>query len=258
MVKLYIFLINSGDCMMYDRLVEFLLRETPSHAQELKSDIGLLLSSLENTQSAVEGMLRKIDKYDYAKIGEYYSMADQLRSIREKVNELEQSMTTVDSAEQEDEEELQGVPNENKLNYSDYKVDNTVPHGLFENFTHKRPSGFVLEGNKYSARDWKQILRIVCEVLNQRDKKIFDSFVRDKNMQGNTRVYFAYTDDRMYNGRKISGSDVYVETNHNANGICSIIGNMLEKYEIPVTSIEIYLRSDYSPLHNDNENEKKK
>lgn len=248
---------ESGDCIM-DKLVEFLLRETPSHAKELKSDIGLLLSSLENTQSAVEGMLRKIDKSDYAKIGEYYSMADQLRNIKEKVNELEQSMTIVDSVEQEDEEELQGVSSSSKLNYGDYTVDSSVPHGLFENFTHKRPSGFSLEGNRYSARDWKQILRIICEVLNQRDKKIFDSFVRDKNMQGNTRVYFAYTDDRMYNGRKVSGSDIYVETNHNANGICSIIGNMLERYEIPVASIEIYLRSDYTPLHDEDENEKKK
>lgn len=249
---------EEGIAYMDDKLVKFLLRETPSHAKELKSDIGLLLSSLENTQSAVEGMLRKIDKSDYAKIGEYYSMADQLRDIKEKVNELEQSMTFEDCVEQEDEEELQGISNENKLNYNDYKVDNTIPHGLFENFTHKRPSGFMLEGNKYSARDWKQILRITCEVLNQKDKKIFDSFVRDKNMQGNTRVYFAYTDDRMYNGRKVSGSDIYIETNHNANGICSIIGNMLEKYGIPITSIEIYLRSDYTSLHEDDENEKKK
>lgn len=240
-----------------EKLVEFLLRETPAHAKELKSDIGLLLGSLENTQSAVEGMLRQIDKSDYAKIGEYYSMADQLRNVKEKVSDLEQSILIADSVEQEDEEELKGISSDNKVNYEDCKVDSSIPHGLFEDFTHKRPIGFSLEGNKYSARDWKQILRITCEVLNQKNSEIFDSFVRDKEMQGNTRIYFAYTDDRMYNGRKVSGSNIYIETNHNANGICSIIGNMLERYSIPVAAIQIYLRSDYSPLHIDDENIKK-
>lgn len=240
-----------------EKLIEFLLRETPAHAKELKSDIGLLLSSLENTQSAIEGMLRQIDKSDYAKIGEYYSMADSLRNVKEQIAELDQSICEKDSIEQEDEEELQGVSCDEKKSYEDCKVDNTVPHGLFEDFTHKRPIAFSLDGVKYSARDWKQILRILCEVLNQKDSSIFDSFVRDKNMQGHSRVYFAYTDDHMYNGRKVSGSNIYIETNHNANGICSIIGNMLERYNIPVTAIQIYLRSDYSPLHSEEDNVKK-
>lgn len=72
-------------------------------------------------------------------------------------------------------------------------------------------------------------------------------------MQGSTKTYFAYTDDRMNNGKRIFGSSVYIETNHNANGICSIIASILEKYNIPITPLQIYLKSDYTPLHTDTE-----
>lgn len=238
------------------KLIEFLIRETPGHAKELQSDIGLLLSSIENTQSAIEGMMPSIDKNDYAKIGEYYSMAHKMGNLKDQVIEIERYFG-MKKETQEDEEELEDLQNLEKKDYDACRVDESEPHGLFENYTHKRPIAFTLEGNRYSARDWKQILRMICELLNQKDSKIFDSFVRDKDMQGSTRIYFAYTDDRMYNGKKISGSNVFVETNHNANGICSIIANMLDKYNIPVTSVQIYLRSDYTPLHVGEENVKK-
>lgn len=239
-----------------DKLIEFLLRETPSHAKELQSDLGLLSSSIENTQSAIEGMMQTLDD-DYSKIGEYYTMSRRLKKLNDELSELEKLFGTKNAQEQEDDDELNIIQKSTQTNYSDYKVDESVSHGLFENYTHKRPVAFSLEENRYSARDWKQVLRIVCEVLNQKDSKLFDSFVRDKDMQGSTRIYFAYTNDRMYDGKRVSGSNVYIETNHNANGICSIITNMLEKYNIPVTSMHIYLRSDYTPLHSD-ENDVKK
>lgn len=237
-------------------LVDFLLRETPGHAKELQSDIGLLLSSLVNTQCAIEGMLPSIDG-DYSKIGEYYTMSRKLKKINDELSELEKLLGAKNAQEQEDDDELSTIQKITQTNYDDYKVDESVSHGLFENYTHKRPVAYSLDGVRYSARDWKQVLRIVCEVLNQKDSKIFDSFVRNKDMQGSTRIYFAYTDDRMYDGKRISGSNVYIETNHNANGICSIIANMLEKYNMPVTSMQIYLRSDYTPLHTTDENAKK-
>lgn len=233
------------------KIIEFLLKETPAHAKEICSDIGLLLSSIENTQSAIEGMMASIDKSDYAKIGEYYSMSKEVGKLKEKLSEIEKCFGLEKDISQEDEEELKDLVGIERKDYEACRVDETVAHGLFENFTHKRPVAFSLEGQRYSARDWKQVLRIICELLNQKDSAIFDSFPRDKNMLGSTRTYFAYTDDRMYNGKRISGSNVYVETNHNANGICSIIVNMLEKYNIPVTSVQIYLRSDYTPLHED-------
>ena len=61
-----------GKCDMadIDKLIDFLLRETHGHAKELQSDIGLLLSSFENTQSAIEGLMPTLED-NYSKIGEY-------------------------------------------------------------------------------------------------------------------------------------------------------------------------------------------
>ena len=151
-----------------DKLIDFLLRETPGHAKELQSDIGLLLSSLENTQSAIEGLMPTLED-NYSKIGEYYAMSRKIKRINEKISEIEKMFGIKNAQEQEDEEELESIQKANSTNYDDYRVDESISHGLFENYTHKRPVAFSLEENKYSVRDWKHVLRIVCEVLNQKD-----------------------------------------------------------------------------------------
>lgn len=237
-------------------LIEFLLREAPTHAKEIQSDIELLLNSIENTENAIEDMMSSIED-DYTKIGEYYSMDRKLKQIIKQMSELGHLFGIEDTPGNKGKEESPTTQNTNRKNYNDCNVDQSVSHGLFENYTHKRPIAFSLEGNKYSVRDWKQVLRIICEVLYQKDSKIFDSFVSDKDMQGSSRIYFAYTDDNMNDGRKVSGSNIYIETTHNANGTCSIIANMLERYNIPVTAMQIFLRSDYTPLHQDEEDVKK-
>ena len=119
-----------------DKLIDFLLRETPGHAKELQSDIGLLLSSLENTQSAIEGLMPTLED-NYSKIGEYYAMSRKIKRINEKISELEKMFGAKNAQDQEDEEELASIQKVNSTNYDDYRVDESVSHGLFENYTHK-------------------------------------------------------------------------------------------------------------------------
>lgn len=164
-------------------LIDFLLRETPGHAKEIQSDIGLLLSSLENAHSTIEGIMPSIDG-DYAKIGEYYTMSRRLKKINDQISDLEKMFGICNVQEQDDDDELDSLEKGSSVNYSDYKVDESISHGLFENYTHKRPVAFSLDGNKYSVRDWKQVLRIVCEVLNQRDSKLFDYLLGIKICKG--------------------------------------------------------------------------
>ncbi len=42
----------------------------------------------------------------------------------------------------------------------------------------------------------------------------------------------------------VGGTNIYVLTNNNGNATCGIIIKMLEKYNIPTTSMEIFLRED--------------
>lgn len=233
-------------------LIEFLKREMPNYAKDIKSDIGLLLSSIETTANTIKDAIPSLNK-NYSKIGEYYSMSCRLKDIKEQLSEIENYFDENQEFNicEYDDELVDINTNHEKINYDDYKVDQTIPHGLFENYTYKKPIAFSLDGIRHPVRDWKHILRIMCEILNQKNPTIFESFVKDEDMQGNSRRYFAYTNERMYSGRKVSGSNVYIETNHNANGICNIIADMLEKYNIPIASVQIFLRSDYTLLHND-------
>ena len=53
----------------------------------------------------------------------------------------------------------------------------------------------------------------------------------------------------MYDGRKISNSNIYIETTHSANTICDIVSILFRKYRIPYAALQIYLKADYTPLH---------
>lgn len=47
----------------------------------------------------------------------------------------------------------------------------------------------------------------------------------------------------------IQGTDIYVTTNLSANNIRNIIQKMLRKYGIPLSEYKIYLKADYTALH---------
>lgn len=80
----------------------------------------------------------------------------------------------------------------------------------------------------------------------------FESIVMEKDMQGKTRAYFSNNKEvytAMYDGRKISNSNIYIETTHSANTICDIVSILFRKYRIPYAALQIYLKADYTPLH---------
>ena len=55
----------------------------------------------------------------------------------------------------------------------------TVPHTLYENFTHMKPCAFSLNGKKYEASDWKDTLLNTCNSLSQINA---DKFVAQDNL----------------------------------------------------------------------------
>lgn len=248
-------IIGEGMVTGMQKLTEFLLKETPGHADELFTALNATIEAIGNTRALVDGnTLKLLQNGRHDEIAPYIEASKELMQLSSNLSDILEGVETDYSDDNDADvvEETESVNNNGNSNkYGSCQVNELEAHGLFESFTHKRPVSFSLEGQSYSARDWKQILRIVCEVLNQQNPQLFRSFVNDPQMQGSSRTYFSFTDKNMYNPRKISGSDVYVETNHSANTICSIISDILGKYNIPVTSIKIYLRADYTSLHED-------
>lgn len=250
-------------------IAEFLLREMPSYAKEIQNNLKQLYSSLDSTQSEIEKKLPSF-RGNYTKIGEYYSMAQELNEIKKQVQEVKKLFIIEDRPEKttsftelsaEVNEEINSnkddykknlVEESDRINYNDYRIDDTIPYTLSEDFTYKRPAAFEFNSERYIVKDWKQMLLMFCEIMYNKNHSMFHGIVMGQDMQGKTRAYFSDTEctyKPMVDGRKIAGSNIYVETNHSANTICCIIKSLLRKYNTPTEAVKVYLKADYSPLH---------
>lgn len=64
-----------------------------------------------------------------------------------------------------------------------------ILYTLYDDYTHKRPSGFEIFGVRQMLKIGKMYFS-TCEVLAQKDIKKFETFVSDKTMQGRKVPYF--------------------------------------------------------------------
>lgn len=78
--------------------------------------------------------------------------------------------------------------------YDKYKVDTNIEHTLYENFSHKRPFAFEIEGQKVMVDTWIDMLIKTAEILFKKDKAIMKSFVNDDDMNGRKMRYFSLHD----------------------------------------------------------------
>lgn len=238
------------------KLMEFLQKEVPSNAGDLNNSINNTLEILERTRAAVIGRMNKLaqsGKHKDAK--EFIDVDEQLMNIENYlkifVNDMKKDCQIMNI---ENDPISQQV---DKPDYDSYKVDDKKPHYLYEDFTNKRPVAFSLEGIRYPVRDWNKLLIMVCEILYKKNPTLFQSFIGDPTMQGRTRTYFSTTSSDIVDPKKINGTNIYVMNHNNGRGTCSIVERMIERYDIPITGMEIFLRADYSPLHESDNDEDK-
>ena len=135
--------------------------------------------------------------------------------------------------------------------YDKYCVDKNVEYTLYENLTNKRPAAFSIENHKIQVSTWQEMLLKTVEFLYHKDSGRMKSFVSNEAMNGRKVHYFSLSPQAtMRKPMKIANAEFYVETNRSANSIRNGIVNMLQKYGIKVADFKIYLRADYSELHN--------
>jgi hypothetical protein len=233
------------------KLLDFFKTEFPGNVIEIRDGIDLLCQCLDN---AVQNIHEKAGKAFVNRDAERISiMMDCVKRIDEMQVKLESYSALLDL---DDTAEIAAAENENgetsdrKMpNYADYAVDSTVPYSLMEDFTHKRPAAFSLKGKRIEITDWKYVFVQTCEVLVSINKEIFMLFVSDKTMQGRKIAYFTKDPTGMRKAELIQGTDIYVTTNLSANNIRNIIQKMLRKYGIPLSEYKIYLKADYTALH---------
>jgi hypothetical protein len=124
-------------------------------------------------------------------------------------------------------------------------LNRSEPHALTEDFTWKRPCGFILEGKGYrDVSTWTRIYELTLRQLARKSPDLFKSLpdnpatiTRRDNRRFSTSPVNVRKPLALPNG-------IYAETNLSAKDLCESIRTVLEIFSLPHTSCTIFLRQD--------------
>ena len=119
------------------------------------------------------------------------------------------------------------------------------PHSLDENFTFKRPHGFVLAGQAATGiTTWQRMYELVCRLLVARDQARFRGLYSNPDFISNRGHHMVTQDPSTLRKSLDVGHGIYVESNLSANAICDMLQRFLAAFEIPMEQMKVYLRED--------------
>lgn len=234
-----------------EKLINFIKIEFPKDALEIQYGIELLNQCIGGSVESVKNAFAvAIDNRDFDKLN---TLQDALKTIDEIQSKLEKYIDMIQVDENIEKEiiqrELDGDNIKEIPDYASLRVDENIPHTLYDDYTYKRPAGFEIYGKRYIAKDWKEVFVYTCEVLAQVDRDKFQNFLLDKSMQGRKIQYFCKDASLIRAPRKIKGTDIFVMTNMSANQIRNVIERMLRKYNLKVNDYKLFLKADYTERH---------
>lgn len=234
--------------MELERIASDLYRGFPKNAEKLSREMERLSGLLEETGAAVMMEIEK-EKYrkdkDPERIKEYRKIYRGVRRELESVEACREQFSQEQSRMREQKERNA----QERIDYDAYRVDETVPYSLASVLTNKKPSAFSLYDQKYAVDSWKEMLLQTCALLNRMNPMLFASLEADPDLQGRKRPYFSRDGVGLDTPAKIPDADLYVETHVSARYLKKMIANLLGKYSIPEEAYLIYLKKDFTPLH---------
>lgn len=107
--------------------------------------------------------------------------------------------------------------------------------------TGKKPIAFELDGVKYSAKSWKEILVKTLKLLADTNFSIVKSFAYDSDFQGRVQRIISDKIDKIRQAEEIR-ENLYVETNLSANSILANIKLICEKFDLSDDSFIFYVK----------------
>ena len=227
------------------KTVESIVEKFPNYAVDIADSLDILSDTINVIIDAInEESAEAMKNRDYEYPMEVMKLAKILLTYDNHIKDIQMQMVTESTEEADNKANgKNAIPN-----YDDYKVDTTISHNLYEDFTHTRPAGFeILNSGVKEINLWKEMFVETCKFLIDRDASIFETFIGNPKMNGRKRKFFATTNETMHS--PIQVSKWYVETNCNSNFFRNIVRSMLQQYNLKTTDFKIYLRADYKELH---------
>jgi hypothetical protein len=125
------------------------------------------------------------------------------------------------------------------------ELDKTKPHYLEENFTYKRPYGFILGETAYKGlKTWKTLYLLVLDMLQSTDPAKFAALPETERFISNRgKPLLSLNEHDLRLGEKLD-SGLYAEINLSANALLKYIKELLEHFGLDPRTMKIYLRED--------------
>jgi hypothetical protein len=119
------------------------------------------------------------------------------------------------------------------------------PHQLDEDFTYKRPHGFILNGRGTTGiTTWQRLYAIVLHQLYGRDADRFCELCEHPDFTTN-RGNPTFTRDASKLRKALEIRDgLLAESNLSANSIRDVLKRVLTAYEISIDQMQVFLRQD--------------
>ena len=119
------------------------------------------------------------------------------------------------------------------------------PHTLAEDFTFKRPHGYVLDGTAaVGITTWRRLYELVCRQLHERDPERFRELPSNPDYVSKRGTRSFSPDPADLRSATLIGDGVHAESNQSANSVRDMLARLLATFELPPESLRIYLRQD--------------
>ncbi len=125
------------------------------------------------------------------------------------------------------------------------ELNREEPHLIGEDFTYKRPHGFILDGQGSTGiTTWRRLYELFCQQLLRRAPDRFRTLSENPDFISN-RGHHAFTSDPDHLRQASQIEDnLYTEVNLSANNIRDTIRLLLTTFEIPEDHLQLFLRED--------------
>lgn len=135
------------------------------------------------------------------------------------------------------------------------ELDREVRHELGEDFSYKRPYGFILNGTAVkNLVTWRKMLQEMIKVLSRSDKETFLKLPDSDRFLSNRGLRYISRDPNDLRLASEIAEGIYVEANLSANSVRNIMVKLLEEFGLKVSDLAIYLRQDRDAYEHDRDN----
>ena len=259
-----------------DNVWDVLQKEVPTRIDELITSLNTCASNINAIRALLSSKAQKYDKLD--QLDEMMRVVSANREMLQIENYLNALISNLDNSVpmeltegldenvedvndtlmdedivEEDEETVEEDLADDKADYSQYLVDQSIPYKLTEDFKNTSPCAFSFEDEKYLVDNWYEITIKVCEILYKKNSRLFSDIVGSCAIKGRKNAYIAFANE--YPAKSIGvpkpllDTDIVVEQRLSANQHMIVVKRLLDKFRIPRTAINIYLESDRKPKH---------